>query len=139
MEMQITLAGGKRVDASFEGFTVHTDQSPAHGGEGSAPEPFSLFLAALGTCAGVYVAGFCQTRGIPTDDIRLSLVTRNDPSGKRLETVELVVHVPDGFPPEQRDAVARAAAACKVKKTLADPPEFKVTTAVALSEHPTAA
>jgi ribosomal protein S12 methylthiotransferase accessory factor len=138
MDMQISLAGGKRVDALFEGFTVHTDQSLEHGGEGSAPEPFSLFLAALGTCAGLYVAGFCQTRGIPTAGVRLSLHTENDPSGKKLATVELVVHVPESFPAEQREAVARAAAACKVKKTLFDPPEFNATTHVGSSPPATA-
>jgi ribosomal protein S12 methylthiotransferase accessory factor len=130
MDMQIRLAGGKRIDAVFEGFTVHTDQSVDHGGEGSAPEPFSLFLAALGTCAGLYVAGFCQARGISTDGVRLSVHTQSDSSGKQLERVEIVVHVPESFPAEQREAVARAAAACKVKKTLFDPPRFNATTRV---------
>lgn len=139
MEMLITLPGGKRVDATFEGFTVHTDQPREHGGEGSAPEPFSLFLAALGTCAGLYVAGFCQTRKIPTNDIRLTLRTENDPATHRLVSVELVVHVPESFPTEQRDAVARAAAACKVKKTLADPPDFSVTTEVGTVQRSSAA
>ena len=35
MEMVISFPGGARVDASFEGFTVATDQPPVGGGEGS--------------------------------------------------------------------------------------------------------
>ena len=63
MEIIIDFPGGAKVDAHFSGFTVKTDQSPKGGGEGSAPSPFSLFLASIGTCAGIYVLGFCRQRG----------------------------------------------------------------------------
>jgi len=57
MEMIIDFPGGARVDAHFGPYTVATDQPPAGGGEGSAPTPFAVFLASLGTCAGIYVLG----------------------------------------------------------------------------------
>lgn len=129
MDLEITFPGGKRVDAQVGGFVIRTDQSVAHGGEGSAPEPFTLFLASIGTCAGIYVVGFCQARNIPTDGIRIVQRTENDAAG-RLARVTLEVRVPPTFPAEYREAVARAAAACKVKKTLASPPLFDVVTAV---------
>ena len=44
-EMIVSFPGGKRVDASFDGFRVETDQSEKNGGAGAAPEPFELFLA----------------------------------------------------------------------------------------------
>ena len=71
MEMVIDFPGGARVDAHFGPFVVPTDQPPSGGGEGSAPTPFLTFLSTIGTCAGIYVLGFCRQRGIPTDDIRL--------------------------------------------------------------------
>ena len=129
MDIRVSFPGGKRVDASFDGFTVRTDQPAKNGGEGSAPAPFDLFLASLATCAGIYVVGFCQARNIPTDGIRLLQRTENDAKGKVLR-VEIEVHVPPSFPAEYRDALARAAAACKVKKTIADPPAFEVKTLV---------
>ena len=67
MEMEITFPGGARVDANFGGFTVKTDQPPV----ASAPTPFATFLASIGTCAGIYVLGFCQQRGIPTNGIKI--------------------------------------------------------------------
>ena len=66
-EMIVTFGGGKKVNAEFNGFTIATDQAIYAGGEGAAPEPFSLFLASIGTCAGIFVLSFCQSRGIPTD------------------------------------------------------------------------
>jgi ribosomal protein S12 methylthiotransferase accessory factor len=130
MEITVSFPGGKRVDAQVGGFTIRTDQPAFSGGEGSAPEPFTLFLASLATCAGIYVVGFCRARDIPTKDIRLIERTESDPKTGRLLRVSLEVQVPVDFPAEYRDAVARAAAACKVKKTLADPPTFDVVTTV---------
>ena len=64
MEMVIDFPGGARVDAHFGPFTVMTDQPSKAGGEDSAPTPFALFLASLGTCAGIYVLGFCRQRNL---------------------------------------------------------------------------
>ena len=129
MNIDVSFSGGKRVDARIGELVIRTDQSIAHGGEGSAPEPFTLFLASLGTCAGLYVLGFCQARGIPTDELRVSMRTDDDDKG-HLVRVVLEVHVPPSFPAQYRDAVARAASACKVKKALANPPAFDVLTVV---------
>jgi len=128
-EMIITFPGGRRVDASFDGFTIHTDQSVAHGGEGSAPEPYATFLASWATCAGVFALIFCQKRGIPTDGIRLvQRVTRTDKGD--VAAIDLDIEVPPGFPEKYRKPVAAAAAACAVKKTIEHPPEFRVNTVV---------
>lgn len=62
--MQIYFPGGKRVYADYGDFTIQTDQPPRGGGDGSAPAPFDLFLASIGTCAGIYAFGFMQQRGI---------------------------------------------------------------------------
>jgi len=67
MEIIIDFPGGSRVDAHFGKFTVPTDQPPA----ATAPTPFDLFLSSIGTCAGIYVLGFCQQRGLPTDGIQV--------------------------------------------------------------------
>ena len=64
MQMDIRFPGGKKVDAVYKGFTVKTDQPRGEGGDGSAPEPFDLFLASIGTCAGIYALSFCQARGV---------------------------------------------------------------------------
>jgi ribosomal protein S12 methylthiotransferase accessory factor len=135
MDIHVSFPGQKRIDAQVGSFTVHTDQPVSGGGEGSAPEPFALFLASLATCAGIYVVGFCQARGIPTERIRLVQRSENDPKTGRLLKVTIEVQVPPEFPERYRDAVARAAAACKVKKTLAAPPDFEVATTVEQPEH----
>ena len=64
MEMKVYFPGGKRVYADYGGFTIETDQPARGGGDDSAPAPFDLFLASIGTCAGIFALGFMQQRGI---------------------------------------------------------------------------
>ncbi len=80
MELVITFPGGSRVDASFDGFTVPTDQPAAGGGEGSAPTPFAVFLSSIGTCAGIYVLGFCKQRGLSAEGIQILEHVHRDPA-----------------------------------------------------------
>ena len=128
-EIIVTLAGQKRIDAQVGRHVVHTDQAIQGGGEDSAPTPFALFLASLGTCAGIFVAGFCQKRGLPTDGIRIVERVRYDADGA-LSGVDLDVEVPASFPEKYRDALVRVADQCTVKRAIQSPPQFAVRTVV---------
>lgn len=130
MNMEITFPGGKRVDAVSNGFAVKTDQPPQRGGEGSAPTPFTLFLASIGTCAGIYVLGFCQQRGIPTDDIRIRQNAEVNPVTRMIERINLDVDLPADFPERYVPALMRSAELCAVKKHLENPPEFNIQTRI---------
>ena len=130
MRMEISVPGGKRVDSSFEGFVVKTDQPQKAGGDGSAPAPFELFLASIGTCAGIYVLAFCQARSIPAEGICLVQTSERDRESGRLTHVQIEIQLPPEFPEKYRDAVCRAADLCAVKKAIAAPPEFQVTSLV---------
>ena len=130
MEMVIDFPGGARVDAHFGGFTVMTDQPPQGGGEGSAPSPFALFLASLGTCAGIYVLGFCRQRGLPTEGIRILQKMGNNPETGKLERVDIDIQLPADFPEKYQEALIRAASQCAVKKQLEHPPTIQVVTTI---------
>jgi putative redox protein len=126
-EITITLPGGRRVDARAGAHVVHTDQLREDGGEDSAPQPFQLFLASIGTCAGIYVQGFCARREIPTDGIRIVERYAVDEK-KTLVRVDLDIELPPSFPEKYRDAVLRAVEGCSVKRSIQAQPEFRVAT-----------
>jgi ribosomal protein S12 methylthiotransferase accessory factor len=130
-EMVVTLPGGKRVDAQIGNHVVRTDQPVSFGGGDTAPAPFELFLAAIGTCAGIYVAGFCQKRGLPTEGIVLRQRNQFDRETGVLTHVELDIEVPPGFPDRYLDALVRVADQCAVKKAIQAQPVFAVRAAVA--------
>ena len=124
MEMIVTFPGGARVDAAFGPFTVHTDQPAQGGGEASAPTPFATFLASIGTCAGIYVLGFCKQRGLPTDGIRIEQSLKADRETGMVTDIHLAIHVPADFPEKYRSALVRSAEQCAVKKHMEHPPRI---------------
>src|SRR6266508_6305821 len=131
MEILVDFPGGSRVDAHFEHFTVPTDQPPT----ASAPSPFEVFLSSIATCAGIYVLGFCQQRGLPTDGIRIIQSTHTNPGTHMIDQIDLEILIPPAFPEKYHDSLIRAAELCKVKKHLEKPPKFQITTKVA-EVHP---
>jgi putative redox protein len=128
MEMVIDFPGGAAVDAHFGPYTVQTDQPPMGGGQGAAPTPFALFLASLGTCAGIYVLGFCHQRGLPTDGIRIIQRTHSNPATGMVGKIDLEIQVPPTFPEKYLPSLIRSAELCAVKKHMETPPQFEVYT-----------
>jgi putative redox protein len=128
MCMQIEFPGGKRVNSTYKGFTVKTDQPKSEGGDDSAPEPYDLFLSSIGTCAGVYIVYFCESRDIPARDITMTLGFERNESSHLMEKITIDIHLPPDFPQKYRKAVIRAAQMCTVKRNLIHPPEILVTT-----------
>ena len=128
-EIIISLKGGKKVQADYKNFEIKTDQSVNEGGEASAPEPYALFLASIGTCAGVYVLSFCQSRNIPTHEIKLVQKMAWSDKGK-LTKVSTEIVVPPTFPTKYHKPLTRVAGLCAVKRTIQDPPEFEIQTVV---------
>jgi ribosomal protein S12 methylthiotransferase accessory factor len=124
-EIIVTLGEGKRVDASFKGHTIKTDQPTKGGGDDSAPAPFDLFLASIGTCAGIYVKSFCEQRGIPTQGIQIIQSMEYDPAKHLMGKIKLNIKVPNDFPDKYKSAVINAAELCAVKKHLENPPLFE--------------
>lgn len=130
MEMLIDFPGGARVDAHFGPYTVPTDQPPAGGGEGLAPTPFAVFLSSLGTCAGIYVLGFCRQRNLPVEGIRIIERINSNPRTGLVDSVDMEIQVPPGFPEKYYKALILSAEQCKVKQQMDAPPTFNVTTRV---------
>ena len=128
MEMIIDFPGGARVDAHFGPYTVATDQPPSGGGDGSAPTPFAIFLASMGTCAGIYVLGFCRQRNLPTEGIRIVQRMHSNPFTGMVSQVDLEIQTPPEFPEKYLPSLIRSAELCAVKKHFERPPRFEITT-----------
>lgn len=126
--MEIRFPGGVLVEAQQEGFTILTDQPAKDGGTNTAPSPFDLFLASLGTCAGYYALRFCQERSLPTDGLLLTLSTEADEVRKRLSKIRIEIRLPDGFPEKYRTAILRAVDQCTVKRHVVEAPAIEVVT-----------
>ncbi|MBU0498332.1 MAG: OsmC family protein [Candidatus Thermoplasmatota archaeon] len=127
MDMKITFPGNRKVDAHYQNFTIHTDQKISEGGDGTAPEPFTLFLSSIGTCTGIYILRFCQERDIPTKDISLQLNFSKNPTTHLIEQIQISIQVPPNFPNNYQKALIKVAELCTVKRHLDHPPKIDIT------------
>ena len=126
--MEITFDGGKIITAHLNDHTIRTDQPVRGGGSNTAPSPYDLFLASIGTCAGIYVKSFCDQRDIPSENITIIQSIEFDGQTRLPANIRLDIKLPSDFPEKYKAAVINAAELCAVKKTINNPPKFEIIT-----------
>lgn len=124
--IEVTFPGGKRVDANFKDFVIPTDQPVYAGGEGSAPAPFDVFLSSIATCAGIYALGFCQSKELSTEGLKLTMDVEKNKETNLIGKITLNLTLPEGFPDKYKSAIIRSMDLCAVKKHMMTPPEFLI-------------
>jgi ribosomal protein S12 methylthiotransferase accessory factor len=124
--MEITFNGGKVVVAKLGDHVIATDQPTDNGGGNTAPAPFDLYLASIGTCAGIYVKSFCDRREIPAQGIKIIQHVEYDMEKRIPSRISLDIQVPADFPDKYRDSLINVAELCAVKKSIMNPPEFSI-------------
>ena len=132
--IEVRFPGGRKVQATFDGHCVLTDQPASSGGEGIAPSPFDLFLASVATCAGFYALRFCQERNLDTDGLKVSMETERDASRKKIVNLKIAIDLPENFPERYREAILRSVGQCSVKRHLEEPPAILLTTRIPVSD-----
>jgi len=128
MEITVTFPGNKKTSAQVGQYEVITDQPVMAGGDGEAPAPYSLFLASLASCAGIYVIYFCEKRDIPVDNIKIVQRTDRDRETGKMNKITIDLVVPPDFPEKYKMALIHSVDLCAVKRTMLDPPEFEIKT-----------
>jgi ribosomal protein S12 methylthiotransferase accessory factor len=128
--MEVTFDGDKVITAHLNGHTIKTDQPVKSGGGNTAPAPFELFLASIGTCAGIYVKSFCDQREIPSGNIKIIQSIEFDNQTRLPAYIKLDIQLPADFPEKYKAAVINSAELCAVKKTINNPPKFEVVTSI---------
>ena len=126
MKIEVSFEGNKKVSANVNGHIIKTDQPIAGGGDGTAPTPFDLFLASIATCAGIYVKGFCDQRGLPSENIKITQDIEFSKETNLVSLIKIEIKVPADFPEKYVDALVNVASLCKVKQHLIKPPTFNL-------------
>lgn len=120
--VDLAFPGGKKVDATIEGHQVRVDQSVEDGGEGSAPDPAQLFLAAIAACSGSVAYSYCQAKGVSPEGLKFSMFCEYDPMEGRYVRLRSEITPPPDFPEEKKAGLMRAIDRCFVKQHLVNPP-----------------
>tara|TARA_R110000868_G_scaffold132380_2_gene343115 strand:+ start:43411 stop:45597 length:2187 start_codon:yes stop_codon:yes gene_type:complete len=126
MQINVRFLENLRLEASFDDFSIITDQPIRYKGDGSAPSPFDYFLASSALCAAYFVKVYCVARGIPTEDIRLSQNNIVDPENRYNQIFNIQIELPADISEKDRDGILKAMDRCTVKKVIQTGPDFKI-------------
>jgi ribosomal protein S12 methylthiotransferase accessory factor len=126
MEIKVNFLDKLRLEAKFDDFTVIADQPIRYKGDGSAPGPFDYFLASSALCAAYFVKLYCDTRNIPTENIRLSQNNIVDPENRYQQIFKIQVELPAELSAKDRQGILRSIDRCTVKKVVQTGPEFVI-------------
>lgn len=126
MEIKVNFLDKLRLEAKFDDFTVIADQPIRYKGDGSAPGPFDYFLASSALCAAYFAKLYCETRNIPTDNIRLSQNNIVDPENRYKQIFKIQVELPPDIPEVDRRGILRSIERCSVKKVVQAVPDFVI-------------
>ena len=126
MQVKVKFLDNLRQEASFDDFTVISDQPIRYKGDGSAPGPFDYFLASSALCAAYFAKAYCDARDIPTED--MSIVQDNivDPENRYQQIFKIRAELPDGISEKHRDGIISAMDRCTVKRVIQNDLGFKV-------------
>jgi len=134
MEIKVNFLDNLRLEAKFDDFSVIADQPIRYKGDGSAPGPFDYFLASSAMCAAYFVKVYCNSRDIPTENIRLSQNNIVDPEDRYKQIFQIQVELPESISEKDKKGILRSIDRCTVKKVVQQGPEFKVETVASLEE-----
>jgi len=126
MEIKVNFLDKLRLEAKFDDFTVIADQPIRYKGDGSAPGPFDYFLASSALCAAYFVKLYCETRNIPTENIRLSQNNIVDPENRYKQIFKIQVELPADISATDRQGILRSIERCTVKKVVQEGPDFVI-------------
>ncbi len=134
MEIKVNFLDNLRLEAKFDDFTVVADQPIRYKGDGSAPGPFDYFLASSAMCAAYFVKVYCNSRDIPTENIRLSQNNIVDPEDRYNQIFQIQVELPESISEKDKKGILRSIDRCTVKKVVQTGPEFRVETVESLED-----
>ncbi|HPM78667.1 MAG TPA: OsmC family protein [bacterium] len=119
--VEVSFHAEKSVTGSLNGHKICTSYPDERGGDGSAPNPFELFLISLGTCAGYYARTYCEEHHLASESLRIYQHNVFEEKTGKLLGVRMQVLMPPDFPEQHKAPLKRAIDSCKVKQVLVDP------------------
>ena len=128
-EVTVTSLSNLRNEVSYgDGQTLVTDEPAEVGGEGAGPDPYTLLLAALGSCVSMTVTLYARRKGWPLAGVRVRLRQRRvhakdcaecgGTSDGFIHHIERAVELEGDLTDEQRARLQEIAHRCPVHRTL---------------------
>lgn len=136
MQVNVRFLDNLRLEASFDDFSIITDQPVRYKGDGTAPSPFDYFLASSALCAAYFVKLYCSARDIPTEDIQVTQNNLVDPDNRYHQDFVIQIDLPETISEKDRQGILSAMDRCTVKRVIQNTPKFNIEAKEALGDAP---
>ena len=122
MGIQITRdrSAAMRHQLVMGGQTIAVDASVPEGGDGAGASPHDLYDAALGACKALTVLWYARKRGIPVEDIQVSVVRDDSQERAGVYRLDAQLTVSGTLNDAQRAELLRVAQKCPVHKLMTE-------------------
>jgi len=124
MEVKIKYLGGQKFSALCRQHEIIIDQPKEKGGTDQGMNPLEVLLVALGSCTGVYAKTYCQSSGVETKDLEISVsssLTKEAPF--RFKDISVKINLGQDIA-ERKGALRNFINNCPVGSTLRNSPNI---------------
>jgi putative redox protein len=125
--LSVAHEGNDHFTVSVRGHVVHVDQPVEGHGEDLGPTPVDLFVGGLASCVAHYARRYLRRHELPEAGLQVSAEWETVQGPSRVGWIRLLVTVPEGVPPERRDALLAVASHCTVHSSIVQAPDITVT------------
>ena len=126
--IEVTFVDETRIKTTIGSREIYSDLPADKGGSGEHPKPLELFLSSLTSCTALGLASLCKRKGIPLDEVNLSLQYETDPKTGMIPNITFNLELSEDIDEKTEKILTNTAAACKIKRVIQAAPEFDVTT-----------
>ena len=117
-----SIPGSLRQDILIDGrHHLSTDEPVAVGGEGSAPAPHELLVAALAGCVSTVIVMYARTKGWDLGEVSVDVVYDHHATPRR---AAISIALSGDLTPEQLARLEKVAARCPVRRSIEAGIEF---------------
>ncbi|MFC1570254.1 OsmC family protein [Candidatus Omnitrophota bacterium] len=125
--VKVEYTGKKSFKMQARDHEIKVDLPVEMGGDNAAPTPPELFVAALGSCMGVYALGYLKTAKLDAEGLTVSLDWEYDEGKKKIGTISAKISAPNADLGDRKQALVSAAEKCLLHNTLHESPEMTTT------------
>lgn len=97
---------------------IPTDALPSNGGEDAGPDPHDIYDSALGSCKALTVLWYANRKGIPVEDIEVTVERDSDPSHAGVYRLRTALRVTGKLTDAQRRELLSVAQKCPIHKLM---------------------
>jgi len=126
MQINVEYLDNLKLKSSFDDFSLIADQPIRYKGDGTAPGPFDYFLASSAMCAAYFVKLYCNTRNIPTNDIKVTHNNIIEPENRYKQKFIIQIDMPDSISDKDKAGILASMERCTVKRVIQNEIDFHI-------------